>query len=253
MTSRSTASVGQRRTVEWPAPFQDQNGKVQRRSHICHLPTCELIKLLADRFNERSYARLPDGGDDFGRSVVGRRRWCFADCARVHGRQVYRGSMYTDQHTDRGGIEAENSVALRAVLWHGKVLPQRGEGLRRGYSTRRGEQSKPQQASPRGCSAAGRPQQQQFSSFNSQNRKPAGAAGEQAGRKYASPAGGGKCVDRARREPRTRDASSLGWSRNRQSRKTSSFAVSRHRFSSNSNQKASKSKASWYGKESYAT
>ena len=200
-----------------------------------------------------SYARLSDGGDDFGRSVVGRPQWSFADCARAHGRQIERGSMYTDQHTDRSGSKAENSMAFRAVLWDGEVLPQRGQGLRRRYSARRGEQSRPQPASPRECASVGSREKQQSSSSDSRNRKPGAQANKEPGRKFASPAGSGKCVNRAERDPRERNGSSPSWSRNRQSQQTGVFAVSRIQCCSSSNQETSKRKASWYGKETYAT
>jgi hypothetical protein len=195
-----------------------------------------------------SYARLPDGGDDFGRSVVGRPQWSFADCARAHGRQIERGSMYTDQHTDRSGSKAENSMAFRAVLWDGQVLPQRGQGLRRRYSARRGEQSRPQPASPRECASAGSCKKQQSSSSDSRNRKPSAQARQKPGRESA-----GKCINRAERDPRERNGSSPSWSRNRQSQQTGVFAVSRIQCCSSSNQETSKRKASWYGKETYAT
>jgi|HubBroStandDraft_6_1064221.scaffolds.fasta_scaffold127356_2 hypothetical protein len=200
-----------------------------------------------------SYARLPDGGNDFGGSVVGRRRWSFADCARAHGRQIERGSMYTDQHTDRSGSKAENSMAFRAVLWDGQVLPQGGQGLRRRYSARRGEQSRPQPASSRECTAARSIEKQQSSSFDSRNRESGAQARQKPGRESASAAGSGKRDAHAQREQGGRNGSSSSWSRNRQSQQTGVFAVSRIQCCSSSNQETSKRKASWYGKETYAT
>jgi len=182
---------------------------------------------------------------------MGRPKWSFTDCVGAHGRQVCWGSMHTDQHTNRGGIKAQNPVALRAVLWHSQVLPQRGEGLRRRDSARRREQSHLQPASSE-FTAVGRPEKQRSFSSDSPSRKRA-AAGKQSGRKYASSADIGNCVDRAQREPRNRDTFSQGGSRNRQAQQTARFVVSRLRCSSNSNQTASQRKASWHGKETYAT
>ena len=198
-----------------------------------------------------SYARLPDAGDDLGRSVVGRRKWSFADCACAHGRQIDRGSMYTDQHTNRGGNKAENSVALRTVLRHCQILPQRREGLRRRDSARRGEQSDPKSASSRECSSTARCEKQQCCGFDNHCRKR--AAEKQAGGKRYGPAASGNCAERAHHKQRDCDAFTPGWSRNRQSRRNPGCVVSTLRCSTNSNQKASKRKASWHGKETYAT
>jgi len=200
-----------------------------------------------------SYARLPDGCDDLGRSVLGRREWSFADCAGAHGRQIGRRSMHTDQHTDRGGIKAENSLALRAVLWYCQVLPQRRKGLRRRNSARRGEHSHPQPASSHEGIAVGTHEKQLSFSFDSRNRELA-AGGEQAARKSTGLAGGGNCADGAQRDSGDRDASFRCWSRNRLLRRARHFTFSRlqcssFRCSPNSNQKATKGKANWHGKE----
>ncbi len=177
--------------------------------------------------------------------------------ACAHGRQVYWRSMYTDQYTDRGGSKAENSVALRAVLWYCQVLPQRRERLRCRDSARRSERCHPQPASPPECSNSARREKQQPCSFGDQSRKVA-AAGKQAGRGYSSSAGSGNCADHARHGPLDREAFSPGQLRNREAQQAPNSLVSRHRCSTlrcstDSNQKTSKRKASWYGKETYAT
>lgn len=159
--------------------------------------------------------------------------------------------MHTDQHTNRGRIKAQNPVAVRAILRHCQVLPQRGKRLRCRDSARRGEQSHPRPTS-RECAIGGSREKQHFFRSDNQNRKLA-AAGKQSGRKYACSADSGKSAERAQCEPRNCDVFSSGGSRNRQAQQTPRFVVSRLRCSSNSNQTASKRKASWHGKETYAT
>ena len=127
------------------------------------------------------YARVPHASNDHGGSIMARPEWSIADSSGAHGRQVSRRGMYTGQDPNRGGIEAANSVALRAVLWHCQILPQRGEGISGGDSARHYEESSPQRACP-GESSYGR------------SRKHPEAAPEQAKRNCLS---GDECGTRA--------------------------------------------------------
>ena len=182
--------------------------------------------------HERSYARAAGGGHDPGGGVFRKPRWDFADCSRTHGRQVCWGRMYTGQDTNRGGITAEDSVALGAVLWHCQVLPQRGKRVSCRYSAEYDEHSDPQTACSHGCPTAGRREKRRSSSFDRQERKPTGAARKQAERNSRSHAESGRSANCAHRELHDCDAYARRWSRNTQPGPAEHFSASTLRCSS---------------------
>src|SRR5580700_619740 len=176
------------------------------------------------------YARVPHASDDPGGGVVGRPKWSVENRCRTHGRQVPGRRMYTDQDTNRSGIKGTNSVALRAVLRYRQILPQRGKGIRGGDSARHGGESHPQPGGPCGCPGAEERGSECRHGFDSQSRKSAEAAREQAQRDSASRGESRKCTASARRGPCGRNASNTfarRWLRNGRRRKAPHFTARR--------------------------
>ena len=202
------------------------------------------------------YARVPDASDDLGGSVVGRLEWSVADRPCAHGRQVHWRRMHPDQDTNRGGSQAEGSVALRAVLRRRQVLPQYGKGLSGRYSARCRERFTAQPVGSPECSTAKRRERQRCPGSGSQNPEPAKPAREPAEGNSYSRAENRNCPNRAHGKLRGPGASARDRLRNRQPGQPPRLPASRIRCSSTGptpDETSSKRKGIWQGEETYAT
>lgn len=176
------------------------------------------------------YARVPHASDDSGGGVVGRPRWSIENRCRTHGRPLHRRRMHTDQDTNRSGIKGPNSVALRAVLRHREILPQRGKGIPGGDSARHDEGSGPHPACPRGCPCAEGCGSERGHGLYRQNRKSAEGARDRAQRNSASRAESRNCAASAYGDPcgrNARNTSAQQWLRDGRQRKTPHFTARR--------------------------